>query len=224
VHERIGLAIVALNEAEALHGIEELDRTLSLFAGQLALRPALCPLDRHRLALDPEIRRRDPAAAIDERELERLAVGKVRKARLLDCRNVDEHVLAAVVTDDKAETFLRIEEFYDAFAFANDLGRHTSTTAAAAAAEATAASTAAEAASASAAEAATVTVAASASASESAAVAKATTTAEAAAFLETPAEFTREIVVAAETVALVATATAALTLAPSIETHNRPNC
>jgi len=136
---------------------------------------------------------------------------------------VDEHVLAAVVTDDKAETFLRIEEFYDAFAFANDLGRHTSTTAAAAA-EATAASTAAEAASASAAEAATVTVAASASASESAAVAKATTTAEAAAFLETPAEFTREIVVAAETVALVATATAALTLAPSIETHNRPNC
>ena len=57
VDERIGLAVIALDEAEALHGVEKLDRALRLFAGQLALRPALGPLDGHRLAFDSKVGR-----------------------------------------------------------------------------------------------------------------------------------------------------------------------
>ena len=65
--------------------------------------PAAAALDRERLALDLEVGRRHPAAAIDEREFERLAVGQVGQAGLLDRRDVDEHVLAAIVADDEAE-------------------------------------------------------------------------------------------------------------------------
>src|SRR3546814_5180207 len=36
VHERVGLAVVALDEAKALHGVEELDRDAGAFAGELA--------------------------------------------------------------------------------------------------------------------------------------------------------------------------------------------
>src|SRR5690242_553461 len=126
VHERIGLAVVALNEAEALHRIEELDRAGRLLAGQLALRAAAVAataaeatlagrarralFHRHRLAVDLEIGRRDAATAIDQREAERLALGQAGQAGLLDCRYVHEHILAAVVTDDEAEALLSIEE------------------------------------------------------------------------------------------------------------------
>ena len=106
---------------------------------------AAAALDRHRLAFDPQVGRRNAAAAIDERELERLAIGKVGQAGLLDRRDVNEHILAAVIADDEAEALLRVEEFDDAFAFANDLGRHSAATAAAAAETAAAAAAAAEA-------------------------------------------------------------------------------
>src|SRR5690242_20932746 len=84
VDERIGLAVVALNEAEALHRVEELDRAGRLLTGQLTLRATAVTaaiatteaafarrtgstlLDRHRLAFDLEIGRRDTATAIDE--------------------------------------------------------------------------------------------------------------------------------------------------------------
>src|SRR5207248_2407682 len=141
---------------------------------QLALRPAIAAaaaagaLDRHRLAFDPKIRSRDSSAAIDERELERLPVGQIRKARLLDRRDVDEHVLSAVVADDEAEALLRIEKFDDAFAFADDLGRHRAAAAAAKAAAATAAAAEPSAATAAiAAASAAVSVAAAAAAAES---------------------------------------------------------
>src|SRR6185295_6915758 len=75
VDEGVGLSVVAGYEAEALGGVEELDRARGLFAGQLALRTAAAALarrapvlDRERIALDLEVGRRDPAAAIDERE------------------------------------------------------------------------------------------------------------------------------------------------------------
>ncbi|HKS18194.1 MAG TPA: hypothetical protein VJS63_03160 [Bradyrhizobium sp.] len=72
-----------------------------------------------------------------------------------------EDVFATVIADDEAEALLRIEKFDDAFAFANDLGRHAAT---AAAAEATAPAAAAE----------TATAAATAEAITAAAVATAT--------------------------------------------------
>src|SRR5204863_104525 len=110
---------VALNEAEALHRVEELDRAGRLLAGQLALRATRTAgaatrgaaeaavtrrafLDRHRLAVDLQLGGRDAAAAIDEREAERLAFRQTGQPRLLDGRNVDEHVLTAVIANDEA--------------------------------------------------------------------------------------------------------------------------
>jgi hypothetical protein len=127
---------------------------------------------------------------------------------------VDEHVIAAIIANDEAEALLRVEEFDDALAFADDLRRHPAATATT---KAAATATAAEA-SATAAVAAAITVAASAAAS---AIAAASAAAVAAAFLET-AKIAAEILFA-ETIALITTATAAVTFAPSIETHNRPN-
>jgi hypothetical protein len=127
---------------------------------------------------------------------------------------VDEHVLTAIVTDDEAEALLRIEEFDDALAFADDLRGHAATAAAAetaaaaAAAETTASTAAVTVATATAAEAATVTIAATAAAAAAA---------EAAAFLITTAEIAE--IAFAEAFALIAAAPAAVTLAPSIETH-----
>src|SRR5689334_8066770 len=72
VHKRVRLAVVALDETEALHGVEELDRAAGLLASQRALRRGRCPLDRHRLTIDAQVGRGDFAAAIDKRELERL--------------------------------------------------------------------------------------------------------------------------------------------------------
>src|SRR6185436_2618026 len=138
VDEGVRLAVVAGDEAEALGRVEELDRARGLLAGQLALRTAAALargtaiLDRERIALDLEVGRRDPAAAIDERELERLAFGKAGQPRLLDRADVHEHVLAAVVADDEAEALLAVEEFDDTLGFADDLGRHAAAGAAAA--------------------------------------------------------------------------------------------
>jgi hypothetical protein len=117
---------------------------------------------------------------------------------------VHEDVFAAIITHDEAEALLRIEELYDAFAFADDLGRHSAT---AAAAE-TAATAAAEAAAIAAPKAATVAEsAATAAASEPAALFESAAVA-AVAFLEEP-------------VALVSSATATVALTPSVETHAR---
>jgi hypothetical protein len=128
---------------------------------------------------------------------------------------VDEHVLAAVIADDEAEALLRIEEFDDTFAFADDLRRHAATATAetaaatAPAAEPTACATAAIAAGALAEAASTAAAIAAASAAragiaatflESASVSKTC-------FFEKP-------------VALIPAATATIAFAPSIETHS----
>jgi hypothetical protein len=191
---------------------------LSLLAGQLALRAALGALDSHRLAFDSQVGRRDAPAAIDQRELERLSVGEVGETRLLDRRDVDEHVLAAVIANDEAEALLRVEEFDDALALANDLRRHPATAATAKTAAATAAAATEATASAAAAVAATAATIAAATAAaaitEAAAKSRAVTKAAA-------VESATETLVAAttETVALITTATTAVTLTPSIETH-----
>src|SRR3546814_14195172 len=89
MHEGIGLSVIALDEAEAFHRVEELDRAGRLLPGGLPLRAAAATiavalprgaaiLDRHRLAVDLEIGRRNAHTAIDQREVERLAFGKAR--------------------------------------------------------------------------------------------------------------------------------------------------
>jgi hypothetical protein len=126
---------------------------------------------------------------------------------------VDEDVLPTIVADDEAEALLRIEEFDDALAFANDLRGHPATAAAAETAAATAAAETAAAARAAA-------VAATATAAEAAAITKSAasgTAATVAALLKT--KFPVLLLAAEEIVAFVAPTTAAVALAPFIETH-----
>ena len=216
MHECIGLTIVTLDEAKALHGVEELHRAASAFAGQLALRTTAITTtvaakaatitteaasagfarftrtihDWKGLTFDLQISGGNLAAAIDQGETKLLTFGQAGQACLLNGADVDEHVFRAIVTDDEAKALLAVEELYDASAFANNLGWH-----------AAAAATAAEAITA-AAEAAAITTA------ETTTISK--TTAEAA----TIAAAVK--IVVAETVALVLAAPAAAT---SIKTH-----
>jgi hypothetical protein len=237
VHERIGLSVIALNEAETLHRIEELDRAGRLLAGELPLGAACAAagaatrstaeaaftrlarsafLDRHRLAINLEIGRRDPAAAIDKGELQRLAVSQTGQACLLNRRDVNEHILTAIIANDEAEALLAVEEFDDAFAFADHLGRH-ATTATAAAAETTAAAAAVATAAAAAAEAITATATAT-EAISTAPVTAAAATAEAIAAAEAAATACiATVTLVTEAVALVPAA--ARTALTSIKTH-----
>jgi hypothetical protein len=134
---------------------------------------------------------------------------------LLNCGDVDEHVLASVIANDEAEALLRVEEFDDALGLAHDLRRHSA--GAAASKAATAATGAATEATASSAAAGAI---AEAAAAEPAAVTKSAPAAVAAALLES-AWFAD--CVFAETVSFIAAACAAVALAPSVETHARPN-
>jgi hypothetical protein len=137
---------------------------------------------------------------------------------------VHKHIFPAVIANDETKTLLRVEEFDNTRAFANDLGRHSAAAAAAKAAAATAATAiaaataAAEAAAITAAETATVAIAATAAAAETATVAESSAIAKATAF-----KSAAKIAVTAKIVALVAAATAAIPLTPFIETHARPN-
>jgi hypothetical protein len=134
---------------------------------------------------------------------------------------MDEHVLAAVIANDEAETLLRVEELYDALAFADDLRGHSATTATAAATKA-AAATAAAAAEATATAAAVTAAAATATITEGWPVAEASASAAVAA---TAAALLKSYLIAEiaffaeDIVALVTTAATAVPLAPSIETH-----
>jgi hypothetical protein len=140
---------------------------------------------------------------------------------------VNEHILAAIIAHDEAEALLRIEEFYDALAFADDLGRHSATTAAATA-KATAATAAAKATASATAEAATIAEATAAATAEPVTAATEATASAAAESVATAAAEAAAIAVAAaftteKIVALVTAATAAVPLTPSIETHKSPN-
>ena len=177
MHESVGLAVVAGDEAEALHGIEELDRAGGALAGERTLRGSGFALGHgDDVADDHEVARRDFAAAINQREFQPLTLGQAFQAGTLDRADVHEHILAAILALDEAETLLAVEKLDDALALANDLGRHAAcaTTAAAAARAAEATTAAAAATRSTAAEAAAITTA------EAATIAAAETTATAA--------------------------------------------
>ena len=242
MHECIGLTIVTLDEAKALHGVEKLHRAASAFAGQLALRTTAITTtvaakaatitteaasagfarftrtihDWKGLTFDLQISGGNLAAAIDQGETKLLTFGQAGQACLLNGADVDEHVFRAIVTDDEAKALLAVEELYDASAFANNLGWHAAAAATAAAEAATAA--AAKAATAAAAE--TTAAATAAEAITAAAEAAAITTAETTTISKTTAEAATIAaavkIVVAETVALVLAAPAAAT---SIKTH-----
>ena len=219
MHERIGLAVIALNEAEALHRVEELDRAGCLFPSQLTLWSAgagaagtttggtrasvtiarrAAVLDGHWFAINFQISRRNAATTINEREAQRLTLSQTRQPGLLDRTDVHEHIFAAIIANDKAKALLPVEEFDDAGAFPNNLGGHAAT-----------AATATGAAKAAAAEAiATATEAIAATAKAITATTESVTATKAA--VETAF---------AKTIALVFAAPAAIPAAPFIETH-----
>src|SRR5690606_23976676 len=91
VDEGVFLAVVARDEAEAFHAVEELDRSGRLLAGQLALRSGGLLLHRNDVADDLKIGRRNLAAAIDQIELQLLPFGESFQSRALDLADVDEH-------------------------------------------------------------------------------------------------------------------------------------
>ncbi len=230
VNERVGLAIIALNKAEALHCIEELHRPRCLFTGQLPLR-ATCAtatgctraciaiawwaaiFNRHGLAVDLQIGRRNAATAINQREPQRLPFGQAGQAGLFDRTDVHEHIFAAVITDDKAEPLLAIEKLDDPGAFTNDLGGHAASSAAATGRTAKAAAAAKTAASTAAAE--PITAATAAAAEPVATAAEAITTATKT-VTTTKAAIESAL---AETIALVFATPATIAAAPFIETH-----
>jgi hypothetical protein len=121
---------------------------------------------------------------------------------------VNEHILAAIVADDETESLLRVEELHDAFALADDLGRHSTPSSAAA-------ETAAAAATEAAASATTVITAAREAA---ATIAKSPIGPKASALLESTAV---AVAFLEEPVALVPAATATVAFTPSVETHAR---
>ncbi|MBB6124950.1 hypothetical protein FHS92_002703 [Sphingobium subterraneum] len=159
MHKCVGLAIIALNEPEALHRIEEFDCAARALTGQLTLRTTIATgtaettrspwLTRRAaighgqgLAFNLEIRRGNLTAPINEGETQRLPLGKTGQTRLFDRADVHEHIFRAIIANDKAEALLTVKEFYDASAFPDDLRRHAPTCAATATAEATTTGTA----------------------------------------------------------------------------------
>ncbi len=230
VHERIRLAIIALNKAEALHCVEELHGARCLFTGQLPLR-ATCTtactatgrtracvaiawwaaiFNRHGFAVDLQIGCRNAATAINQREPQRLPFGQAGQAGLFDRTDVHEHVLAAVIADNKAKALLAIEKLYDSGAFTNDLWGHAASSTAATAGRAAKAAAAAKTAAATAAAEA-ITAAAEPVATAAEAITTATKT-----VTTTKAAIESAL---AETIALVFATPATIAAAPFIETH-----
>ncbi len=196
MHERIRLTVIARDEAEALHRVEELDRTGRLVARQLTLRSrfARCLLtllfDRDDIADHHEIAGRNLAATIDELKFQLLTFGKTFQAGTLYRADVHEHIIATLIALNEAEALGCVEELYDALALANDLGRHAAATGA----------TAAETAAATTGTAAETATAGSATTEAAATAAKAITTAEAAAVAATAEAITAAKAAATATV------------------------
>ena len=140
VDECVRLAVIARNETEALHRIEELDRTGRLFASKLALRCHFTLLYGDHITNDRKVTGRDLAATINELEFQLLPFGEPFESGTFNSADVHEDIVPAFIALDKTEALGCIEELYDAAALADDLGRHAAaaTAATAAAARATA--------------------------------------------------------------------------------------
>ncbi len=123
--------------------------TVATVAAAITIEPATFRTrsalwNRNRIAIDHQIGRRNLAATINEREFERLSFSQAGQTSLLDSADVDENIIGAIIDLNEAEALLIIEEFDNAFAFANHLGRHCRATGSATATESTAASAAAK--------------------------------------------------------------------------------
>jgi len=216
MHECIRLAIITRDEAEALHCVEELDRTSSLVTGQLALRCFGFLFYGDNVTNNHKVACRDLAAAIHQSEFKALTFSKAFQPGALNRTDVYEHVFAAVFTADEAEALLAVEELDQTLALSNDLSRHAATITAAAtstAAWGTEATTAAAARGTKAAAAATIAAAEAAAITAAKSATVAATTAKTIAAAATASKRIKTVL--AETVTLVAPTAAT----SSIKTH-----
>ena len=214
VNESIGLPVIASDEAEALHRIEELDCSRRAFAGKLALRRFGALLHGDDIADDLKIGGRNLPAAIDEVEFERLAFRQAFQPGAFHGADVNEHVFAAVFTLDEAKALVGVEELYRATARADHLGRHAARSATASTAATRTAATE-TVATATAAETITATAEAIAAATRAATAETIATAAEAVAATEAITAHEGVEAFFTKTVTLVASPTAT----PSIKTH-----
>lgn len=127
--ECVRLAIVTGDETEALHPVEEFNRASCPLTSQLTLRRFLL-LHGDDVADNDQVACRNLATAIDQREFELLPFGQTFKTSALNRADVNEHILAARILLDEAESLVRVEELDRALALANDLRGHSATTAA----------------------------------------------------------------------------------------------
>jgi len=129
MHESVRLAVIARDKAEALHRVEKLNRTRSLFAGQLALGCGwrLTLGNGDHIADHDQVTGGNLAATINQRELQPLTFGQTFQASALNSADVHKHILATVFTLNKAEAFLHVEKLHDTFALAYDLSWHAGT-------------------------------------------------------------------------------------------------
>lgn len=130
MHECVGLAVITSDEAETLHGIEELDGSRGAFARQLALRSCRARFDRDNVANNLQVGSRNFSTAINQIEFQLLSFGKAFQPSAFYCADVHEHIFAAIFTLNEAEALLAVEKLYNAFAGADDLSRHSAATAA----------------------------------------------------------------------------------------------
>jgi len=124
MHEGIGLAVIADQEAEALHRIEELDRAGCFLSGQLALWCSRTLLDRNHIPDNLKILGGNLPATIDQVEFKLLPFSKAIETGAFNRADVDEDIFASALLLDEAESLLSIEEFDHALAGADNLGRH----------------------------------------------------------------------------------------------------
>jgi hypothetical protein len=130
VNKSIGLAIIAHQEAKALHRIEEFDCARDPFTRKLALRSSRgTRLNSYNFADNLEILRGDLATTINQVEFKLLPFGKAFQAGTLNRADVHEHIFAAGFLLDEAKTLLRVEELHHAFTSADNLRRHAAETA-----------------------------------------------------------------------------------------------
>jgi hypothetical protein len=78
----------------------------------------------HWLTIDDEVRCRNLAATLNEREFERLAFSETRQASLLNRADVHEHIIGTTIDLNEAKALLTIEKFNNSFAGTDDLRWH----------------------------------------------------------------------------------------------------
>ena len=138
MHKCIWLTIIPLDESEAFHAVEELDRSAGFFSGQFPLRGGTAIDDFDQFALNLNIGSGNLATSVHKRKAQSLAFGQPLEPSPFNLADMHKDIVTTRILDDESEAFLSIEKLNFSRAFANHLIWHataamTATTAAKAA-------------------------------------------------------------------------------------------